>query len=38
MSASADVYQSARLARGYAYDRPPVHQKIIAYVSREVKQ
>ncbi len=30
MSASADVYQSARLARGYAYDRPPVHREIIA--------
>ncbi|MBI1760826.1 MAG: class I SAM-dependent methyltransferase [Acidobacteria bacterium] len=30
MAASADVYQSARLARGYAYDRPPVHPAIIA--------
>lgn len=30
MAASADVYQSTRLARGYAYDRPPVHPKIIA--------
>lgn len=30
MAASADVYQSTRLARGYAYDRPPVHREIIA--------
>ena len=30
MAASTDVYQSTRLARGYAYDRPPVHPAIIA--------
>ncbi len=30
MAATSDVYQSARLARGYAYDRPPVHREIIA--------
>ena len=30
MSDSSDVYQSARMARGYAYDRPPVHQSVIA--------
>jgi SAM-dependent methyltransferase len=30
MAAAANVYQSARLARGYAYDRPPVHREIVA--------
>jgi SAM-dependent methyltransferase len=30
MAASASVYQSTRLARSYAFDRPPVHPAIIA--------
>ena len=37
MAASADVYQSTRLARGYAYDRPPVHPKIIAQLREHLQ-
>lgn len=37
MAASADVYQSTRLARGYAYDRPPVHREIIAQLREHLR-
>lgn len=37
MAASADVYQSTRLARGYAYDRPPVHPQIIAQLREHLQ-
>jgi SAM-dependent methyltransferase len=37
MAASADVYQSTRLARGYAYDRPLVHPKIIAKLREHLR-
>jgi ubiquinone/menaquinone biosynthesis C-methylase UbiE len=37
MAASADVYQSTRLARGYAYDRPPVHREIIAKLREHLR-
>lgn len=37
MAATADVYQSTRLARGYAYDRPPVHPKIIAQLREHLR-
>lgn len=37
MAATADVYQSTRLARGYAYDRPPVHPQIIAQLREHLR-
>lgn len=37
MAASADVYQSTRLARGYAHDRPPVHPEIIAQLREHLQ-
>ncbi len=37
MTASADIYRSARLATGYAYHRPPVHQGIIARMGERLQ-
>jgi SAM-dependent methyltransferase len=36
MTASADIYQSPRLAAGYAYHRPPVHPRIIAKLREQL--
>ncbi|HEX4950479.1 MAG TPA: class I SAM-dependent methyltransferase [Blastocatellia bacterium] len=36
MTASADIYQSARLAAGYAFHRPPVHPRIIAKLREQI--
>jgi SAM-dependent methyltransferase len=37
MTASGNLYQSARLAAGYAYNRPPIHSYIIARLRERVR-
>lgn len=37
MAAASDIYQSARLAAGYAYHRPAVHPHIIAKLSERLQ-
>lgn len=37
MTASADIYQSTRLAAGYAFHRPPVHPCIIAKLREQLQ-
>jgi SAM-dependent methyltransferase len=36
MPASGNIYVSERLARGYAFDRPPVHARILSLVAADL--